>query len=127
MDDDILKLSKLNTICHSILWRSRMSWSDYKVWAWRNFNQFVKTFFFCSRGFGFITFADPASVDKVLAQGTHELDGKKVRLSALFYILIKVIILVKKKILSVPSIQCNMLARAQQNNLKWRILCRKFP
>ncbi|KAJ9591325.1 hypothetical protein L9F63_002138, partial [Diploptera punctata] len=32
---------------------------------------------FSSWGFGFITFADPASVDKVLAQGTHELDGKK--------------------------------------------------
>ncbi|XP_024941866.1 RNA-binding protein Musashi homolog Rbp6 isoform X2 [Cephus cinctus] len=32
---------------------------------------------FTSRGFGFITFADPASVDKVLAQGAHELDGKK--------------------------------------------------
>ncbi|KAH1000113.1 hypothetical protein HUJ04_000041 [Dendroctonus ponderosae] len=30
------------------------------------------------RGFGFITFTDPSSVDKVLAQGTHELDGKKV-------------------------------------------------
>ncbi|XP_045474553.1 RNA-binding protein Musashi homolog Rbp6 isoform X5 [Harmonia axyridis] len=30
------------------------------------------------RGFGFITFTDPASVDKVLAQGTHELDGKKI-------------------------------------------------
>ncbi|CAB0039210.1 unnamed protein product [Trichogramma brassicae] len=28
-------------------------------------------------GFGFITFADPSGVDKVLAQGTHELDGKK--------------------------------------------------
>lgn len=35
--------------------------------------------FFYYRGFGFITFADPASVDKVLAQGTHELDGKKVK------------------------------------------------
>ncbi|XP_021932438.1 RNA-binding protein Musashi homolog Rbp6-like [Zootermopsis nevadensis] len=33
---------------------------------------------FASRGFGFITFADPASVDKVLAQGSHELDGKKI-------------------------------------------------
>ncbi|KAI4500159.1 hypothetical protein M0802_004576 [Mischocyttarus mexicanus] len=30
------------------------------------------------KGFGFITFADPASVDKVLAQGNHELDGKKI-------------------------------------------------
>ncbi|CAG7827542.1 unnamed protein product, partial [Allacma fusca] len=30
-----------------------------------------------SRGFGFVTFSDPAAVDKVLAQGTHELDGKK--------------------------------------------------
>lgn len=35
-------------------------------------------FFVDFRGFGFITFADPSSVDKVLAQGTHELDGKKV-------------------------------------------------
>ncbi|XP_076251741.1 RNA-binding protein 6 isoform X9 [Rhynchophorus ferrugineus] len=31
-----------------------------------------------SRGFGFITFTDPSSVDKVLAQGSHELDGKKI-------------------------------------------------
>lgn len=36
------------------------------------------TVFNCFRGFGFITFADPNSVDKVLSQGTHELDGKKV-------------------------------------------------
>lgn len=31
-----------------------------------------------SRGFGFVTFADPSSVDKVLAAGPHELDGKKI-------------------------------------------------
>lgn len=31
-----------------------------------------------SRGFGFITFSDPASVEKVLSHGSHELDGKKV-------------------------------------------------
>lgn len=31
-----------------------------------------------SRGFGFVTFSDPASVDKVLASGPHELDGKKI-------------------------------------------------
>lgn len=38
--------------------------------------------FSVNRGFGFITFADPASVDKVLAQGNHELDGKKVSMRA---------------------------------------------
>lgn len=31
-----------------------------------------------ARGFGFITFADPNSVDKVLAEEVHELDGKRI-------------------------------------------------
>ncbi|KAK2498512.1 hypothetical protein MC885_000607 [Smutsia gigantea] len=29
-------------------------------------------------GFGFVTFADPASVDKVLGQPHHELDSKTI-------------------------------------------------
>ena len=36
-------------------------------------------FLLCSRGFGFVTFAEASSVDKVLAIVTHDLDGKKVR------------------------------------------------
>lgn len=31
-----------------------------------------------SRGFGFVTFSDVTGVDKVLAHGTHDLDGKKI-------------------------------------------------
>jgi len=31
-----------------------------------------------SRGFGFVTFSDPAAVDKVLAASQHELDSKKI-------------------------------------------------
>ena len=37
---------------------------------------FLKNIFF--RGFGFVTFADVKGVDNVLAQGSHDLDGKKV-------------------------------------------------
>ena len=31
-----------------------------------------------SRGFGFVTFADPSKVDVVLKSGPHELDGRTV-------------------------------------------------
>lgn len=31
-----------------------------------------------ARGFGFITFSDPAAVDKVLSEQMHDLDGKKI-------------------------------------------------
>ena len=31
-----------------------------------------------ARGFGFITFVDPAAVEKVLAVECHELDGKRI-------------------------------------------------
>lgn len=39
---------------------------------------------FHSRGFGFVTFADAAGVDKVLAQPHHELDSKTVCLHVSF-------------------------------------------
>lgn len=32
------------------------------------------------RGFGFVTYVDPGCMDKVLADGPHNIDGKKVRL-----------------------------------------------
>ena len=35
-----------------------------------------------SRGFGFITFVEPASVDRALAQPNHHLDGRRVSLCA---------------------------------------------
>ena len=31
------------------------------------------------RGFGFVTFTDPATVEKVIQRGTHEVDKKKVK------------------------------------------------
>lgn len=37
------------------------------------------------RGFGFVTYVDPGCMDKVLADGPHNIDGKKVRL--LLYII----------------------------------------
>jgi len=33
----------------------------------------------CYRGFGFVNFADPSSVEKVLASGPHDIDSKRVR------------------------------------------------
>lgn len=50
------------------------SWRITNLWQCK-LNKFS---FYIFRGFGFITFGDPSSVDKVLAQGIHELDGKKV-------------------------------------------------
>lgn len=36
------------------------------------------TSFVCSRGFGFVTYKDPASVDTCLENGPHILDNKTV-------------------------------------------------
>ena len=37
-----------------------------------------------SRGFGFVTFADPNKVDAVLKSGPHELDGRTVSFQFFF-------------------------------------------
>lgn len=42
------------------------------------FHFFLTAFISLHRGFGFVTFADQAGVDKVLAQTRHELDSKTV-------------------------------------------------
>lgn len=56
---------------------------NVKCYFWVNFLCIkilnFSVFLFC-RGFGFVTFTDAASVDKVLAQQHHELDSKTVSL-----------------------------------------------
>lgn len=58
---------------------NKMYWIIFVFFLCLNFNIVVVfvSFFFC-RGFGFVTFTDAASVDKVLAQQHHELDSKTV-------------------------------------------------
>lgn len=58
--------------------------TDQSIFFFFYFSLFV---LFICRGFGFITFGDPSSVDKVLAQGTHELDGKKVSIFFVSFVL----------------------------------------
>lgn len=38
-----------------------------------------------SRGFGFITYADPACVDRALAQPSHVLDSRRVRYTSFHF------------------------------------------
>lgn len=42
-----------------------------------------------SRGFGFVTFSDPANVDAVLNSGPHQLDGRTV---SFYFVYTKIII-----------------------------------
>jgi len=42
------------------------------------------------RGFGFVTFVNPTSVDKVLAAGVHQLDAKVVSRPSTTYILFSI-------------------------------------
>lgn len=44
-----------------------------KVWSIN-----IKNYKTVCRGFGFVTYADPSNMDKVIADGPHNIDGKKV-------------------------------------------------
>ncbi|KAH1021871.1 hypothetical protein HUJ04_011356 [Dendroctonus ponderosae] len=46
--------------------------------SWQTSSDKLKEYFGISRGFGFITFSEPSSVDKVLKVPIHTLDGKKI-------------------------------------------------
>lgn len=59
-------------------------------------------FVFSCRGFGFVTFTDAASVDKVLAQQHHELDSKTV--SSFWFFCISVYFLVAAAVVVVVYI-----------------------
>ncbi|KAF0038176.1 hypothetical protein F2P81_008660 [Scophthalmus maximus] len=66
---DAWKRSERNLACRNICDRENRSWPPGTVWQSGSL---------VNRGFGFVTFTDAASVDKVLAQQHHELDSKTI-------------------------------------------------
>ena len=72
------KVSWVDDHCWSVTIIKRLPNMFWNVWSLMNIDCIDVIFALFFRGFGFVTYADPASVDKVLANGPHELDSKLV-------------------------------------------------
>ena len=68
--------SKFGTVVEAMVMRDPST--KHSRWRQINFFIFSPISFYISRGFGFVTFADTESVEKVTHFGVHNLDGKKI-------------------------------------------------
>ena len=67
--------SKFGTVVEAMVMRDPST--KHSRWCQINFLSFLSNLII-SRGFGFVTFADTESVEKVTQFGVHNLDGKKI-------------------------------------------------
>nr|KAF7438639.1 hypothetical protein H0235_001030 [Vespula pensylvanica] len=109
----------------------RMSFDDKKTFPYitTNYSSVYCAGVIALGGFGFITFADPASVDKVLTQGNHELDGKKIQRKILLLACkskLSLKILDTQLFFTILSFHFKNIGQAKKRNLQLERLLKSF-